>query len=222
MLEKTIALYAPVALQHQLGVLFPVYWHMLPAHVHYQVRPDGLDLSLTQAALTAHKGLGAAPALPQHGQGVAHALAARADHAQGGGAVAQQRRGLHEVGDELLAAAPEPQVREAVLVGDDVVGHAAEAEDERDEDAGAVLARRAVDEQRGGRGGGEVPQDGGEGLCARGGGAGLEDVLVDTDEALRLWGVFGWSVVWLGIVFFSFSFWCCDRANKRGVGWLGG
>lgn len=167
---------------------------MIPTHFHDEIRPDGLDLSGAEAALGRDEALGGAPARPQRGEGAEHGGAAGAHHALGGGAVTEEGRVADEVVDELGAAAAEAEVGEAVLVGDGVVRDAAEAEDEGDEDAGAVLAGGAVHQDRvwppllllgGGGRGGEMAQDGGEGSGARGAGARLEDVGVDLDEALE-------------------------------------
>lgn len=67
--------------------------------------------------------------------------------------------------DKLLLALAQSQVRQTVLVRDGLVRDAAEGEDEGHDDAGAVFACGAVDEDRGGWLGvaGEVAQDEGEG-----------------------------------------------------------
>lgn len=67
--------------------------------------------------------------------------------------------------DKLLLALAQPQVRQAVLVRDGLVRDPAERQDERHNDAGAVFACGAVDEDRGWWLGtaGEVAQDEGEG-----------------------------------------------------------
>lgn len=87
--------------------------------------------------------------------------------------------------DELLLALLEAQIGQGVLMRDDLVGDAAEGEDQGTDDARAVLAGRAVGEQRGRGGGGEVAEDDGKGLGAGRGRAGLEDAGVDLDEALE-------------------------------------
>lgn len=89
--------------------------------------------------------------------------------------------------DNLLPPVLETDIGEAVLVGHDLVRDAAEAEDEGADDSRPILAGGAVDEQRGGGfGGGEVGEDGVEGVvrvvCLRGG---AEDVGVGLCEALR-------------------------------------
>ncbi len=88
--------------------------------------------------------------------------------------------------DELLAAAGEANVGEAVLVGDDAVSHAAEAEDEGADEASPVLAGGAVDEER--RGPRRVRQVGQDGREGREGVVGLsgtvEDARVSADESL--------------------------------------
>lgn len=111
------------------------------------------------------------------------------DHATGALLISSHGFRAHEVLEDFLFAVLEANVGQAVLVGDDLVRDAAEAEDEGADDAGPVLAGGAVDEQRGRGpvGGGEVGEDGAEGVLRmvllRGG---AENVGVRLDETLRV------------------------------------
>lgn len=93
-----------------------------------------------------------------------------------------------QVRQQLRVALAQPDVGQAVLVRDDLIVDAAQAEDQGADDARAVLAGRAVDEHRGGRlGRGQVGEDGAEGR--RGmvwGRAGVEEVEVEVGEALHI------------------------------------
>lgn len=163
-------------------MLLPVHHLPIVLNIHHQVLPNRLNLLLAQPNLAPHKRLNPTPPLAHHSQRGHHALAARAHHALRGRAVAPQRLTSYQIRDELLLAGAEAQVRQTVLVRDGGVGDAAQRQDQRDDDASAVLAGRAVDEDRGRRGGREVAKDGGEGT--RGRGAREEDARVDFDEAL--------------------------------------
>jgi hypothetical protein len=73
----------------------------------------------------------------------------RANHSFHSRAIPLQRWDLEQAVDELFATVLKPDVGQTVLVGYGVVGHAAEAEDQRTDDTRPVFARRAVDEDWG-------------------------------------------------------------------------
>lgn len=80
----------------------------------------------------------------------------------------------------LLAHGSQPNLGELVLVSDYGVWDAGDAEDECDDDAGAVFAGAAVDDKGGVRAVAEVEEDG-----TVGGTGGVEDVAVGLGEALE-------------------------------------
>lgn len=167
-------------------MLLPVDRLLVTTDLDDQVPPDPLNLLIRQSAPSPDKLLDAPVLPPDQRQRAQHGLRPRADHPLGGGAVALERARPRQVPDELGAPVAQAQVRQRILVGDGVVGHAAQRQHQRAQDARPVLASRAVrqDRRRGLRWRGEVPQDGGEGLRARWVGAALQDAVVDVDEAL--------------------------------------
>lgn len=169
-------------------MLLPVNKDLPRTNIHYQILTDLLDVPIAQPTLFLHEVLNTPVLLPNHPQRPEHALPLATHHPLRRRPVVLQRVLQDQVRDELLLALLQAEVRQGVLVRDGLVRHAAEGEDQGADDARAVLAGRAVGEERGGRGRrgrGEVAEDDGEGLGAAGGRAGFEDPGVDLDEALE-------------------------------------
>lgn len=126
-------------------MLLPIDRCLVRVDIDYQIVPNCLQLVLGQPTFLQNKLSGATPALADHGQGIAHILATRADHPLGARAVTLEGFLLDQVGDELFLTLLQAQVGEAVLVGDSLIADATETEDEGDDDTGAILAGGAVD-----------------------------------------------------------------------------
>lgn len=111
----------------------------------------------------------------------------RADHALCTVAVGPEGIALDEHVDELLLALLQAQFCETVLMGNSVILHAAQTQNQGANDACSVLPSRAVHQQRSGSiAAGQVLQDGGErGVRVVFGRSSSQNVLVDADEALR-------------------------------------
>lgn len=146
-------------------MLLPVHGLFATASgLHKDVFPQPLKRFRGHAADLGGVTLNGAVLCAQHGQGSAHSFFPRTDHPLGLVPLTLEGPSLDESLDKLLLALAQPDLGQIVLVGDDLILNARQAEQQGAYDARPVLARAAVD-QNGRRLflAGEVGEDGAEG-----------------------------------------------------------
>lgn len=99
---------------------------VVPTNLDDEIALDPLNLLVRQSAPSLDEALDV-PVLPaDQRQRSQHSLGPRANHPLGGSSVALERARLRQVPDELGAAVAQAQVGQRVLMGNGVVGYAAQ------------------------------------------------------------------------------------------------